>query len=54
MIVIRDGIEKVIKFDELVVGDMVKFFIDFIILVDLRIINVNDVKVDENFIIGDE
>ncbi|AQS08993.1 calcium-transporting ATPase 1 [Clostridium saccharobutylicum] len=53
-IVIRDGIEKVIKSDELVVGDMVKFFTDSIIPADLRIINANDVKVDENFITGDE
>lgn len=52
--VIRDGAQKVIKSDELVVGDIVKFIANSIIPADLRIINANEVKVDESCITGEE
>lgn len=53
-IVIRDGIEKVIRSEEIVVGDIVKFNINSIIPADLRIINANEIKVDEKCITGEE
>lgn len=52
-IVIRDGVEKIIKSEELVMGDIVRFNKDSIIPADIRIINANDIKVDEKSITGE-
>lgn len=52
-IVIRDGIQKVIKSEELVMGDIVKFSRDSVIPADIRIISANDIKVDEKNITGE-
>lgn len=52
-IVIRDGIQKIIKSEELVMGDIVKFNRDSVIPADMRIITSNDIKVDEKNITGE-
>ncbi|MDR3595022.1 cation-transporting P-type ATPase [Clostridium sp.] len=52
-IVIRDGIQKSIKSEELVMGDIVKFSRESVIPADLRIISANDIKVDEKNITGE-
>gem|GEM_PF-863209 len=52
-VVIRDGIQKNVKSEELVMGDIVKFNRDSIISADLRIISANDIKVDEKSITGE-
>ena len=52
-VVIRDGIQKVIKSEELVMGDIVRFNRDSVIQADLRIISAKDIKVDEKSITGE-
>lgn len=52
-VVIRDGIQKIIKSEELVMGDIVKFNRDSIIPADMRIITANDINVDEKSITGE-
>jgi Ca2+-transporting ATPase len=52
-IVIRDGAQKIIKSEELVMGDIVKINRDSIIPADIRIISANDIKVDEKNITGE-
>ena len=52
-IVIRDGIQKVVKSEELVMGDIVKFGRDSVIPADIRIISAKDIKVDEKSITGE-
>ena len=52
-VVIRDGIQKVVKSEELVIGDIVKFTRNSVISADLRIIDANDIKVEEKSITGE-
>ncbi|BCZ48560.1 cation transporter [Clostridium gelidum] len=52
-IVIRDGTQKIIKSEELVMGDLVRFNRDSVIQADLRIISAKDIKVDEKSITGE-
>lgn len=52
-VVIRDGIQKVVKSEELVMGDIVKFNRDSVIPADIRIISADDLKVDEKNITGE-
>lgn len=51
--VIRDGIQKNIKSEDLVMGDIVKFNRDSVIPADIRIISAKDIKVDEKNITGE-
>ena len=52
-VVIRDGAQKIVKSEELVMGDIVKFNRDSVIPADLRIISAKDIKVDEKSITGE-
>ena len=52
-IVIRDGVEKTVKSEELVLGDIVKFTSDSIIPADIRIIKAKEIKVSEKNITGE-
>ena len=52
-VVIRDGTQKIIKSEELVMGDIVKFNRNSVIPADIRIISANDIKVDEKNITGE-
>ncbi|MBN7573826.1 MULTISPECIES: cation-transporting P-type ATPase [Clostridium] len=52
-VVIRDGSQKIIKSEELVMGDIVKINKDSIIPADIRIISANEIKVDEKSITGE-
>ena len=52
-LVVRNGVQKIIKIEELVIGDIVKFANDTIIPADIRIIEANNLLVDENIITGD-
>ncbi|EKQ50351.1 MULTISPECIES: cation-transporting P-type ATPase [unclassified Clostridium] len=52
-IVIRDGAQKVVKSEELVMGDIVRFSVNSIVPADIRIISANDLKVDEKSITGE-
>ena len=52
-IVIRNGVQKNIKIEELVIGDIVKFVNATIIPADIRIIEANNLIVDENIITGE-
>ena len=52
-IVIRDGMQKIVKSEELVMGDIVRFNRDSVIPADLRIISAKDIKVDEKSITGE-
>lgn len=52
-VVIRGGVQKVVKSEELVIGDIVKFDVNSVIQADLRIISANDLKVDEKSITGE-
>jgi len=52
-VVIRDGIQKIITAEELVMGDIVRFNRDSVIPADLRIISAKDIKVDEKSITGE-
>jgi P-type Ca2+ transporter type 2C len=51
--VIRDGIQKVVKSEDLVIGDIVKFNRNSVVAADLRIISANDIKVDEKNLTGE-
>lgn len=53
VVVVRDGAQKIIKSEELVIGDIVKFTRNSVVSADLRIINANDLKVDEKSITGE-
>lgn len=53
-IVIRNGIQRIIKSEELVVGDIVKVGSGSIIPADLRIIESNNLMVNEKSITGEE
>jgi len=53
IVVIRDGIQKNIKSEELVMGDIVRVNRDSVIPADLRIISAKDIKVDEKSITGE-
>lgn len=52
-VVIRDGREKTIKCEDLVIGDIVKFRKNNLVPADIRIIKANDVKVDEKSLTGE-
>ncbi|CUU46067.1 cation-transporting P-type ATPase [Clostridium beijerinckii] len=52
-VVIRDGAQKIIKSEELVMGDIVKINKDSVIPADIRIISANEIKVDEKSITGE-
>lgn len=52
--VLRDGEEKIIKAEELVLGDIVVFKKSSLIGADLRIIECKDLKVDEKNITGEK
>jgi len=52
-VVIRDGMQKIVKSEELVIGDIVKFNRESVIPADLRIISAKDIKVDEKSITGE-
>ena len=51
--VVRDGVEEIIKCEELVKGDIVVFKKDSLISADLRIIEGKNIKVDERNITGE-
>jgi magnesium-transporting ATPase (P-type) len=51
--VIRDGVQKTIRSEELVMGDIVKFSKDSVIPADIRIISATELKVDEKNITGE-
>lgn len=53
VVVVRDGVQKIIKSEELVIGDIVKFSRNSVVAADLRIISANDLKVDEKSITGE-
>jgi magnesium-transporting ATPase (P-type) len=53
VVVIRDGVQKLVKSEELVIGDIVKFNRSSVVAADLRIISANDLKVDEKSITGE-
>lgn len=53
-IVIRDGVQRIIKSEELVMGDIVKLSRNTIIPADIRIISAKDMKVDEKSITGED
>lgn len=52
-VVIRNGTQKIIKSEDLVMGDIVKFNRNSVIPADIRIISANDIKVDEKNITGE-
>lgn len=52
-VVIRDGIQKNVKSEELVVGDIVLLYKDCIVPADIRIINSDKLKVNEKSITGE-
>lgn len=52
--VLRDGVEKIVKSEELVKGDIVHFKKGSLIAADLRVIRVHDVKVDEKNVTGEK
>ncbi|WP_026885481.1 cation-transporting P-type ATPase [Clostridium beijerinckii] len=52
-VVIRDGAQKIIKSEELVMGDIVKINRDSVVPADIRIISANEIKVDEKSITGE-
>lgn len=54
VLVLREGIERIIKSEELVIGDIVLFKKNSFISADLRIISSKDLKVDERSITGDK
>lgn len=51
--VLRDGVEKIVKSEELVKGDIVIFSKGSLIAADIRIINAENIKVDEKNITGE-
>lgn len=52
-IVVRNGVQKIVKSEELVIGDIVKLERNSIVPADIRIINADDLKVDEKSITGE-
>lgn len=52
--VLRDGTEKIVKAEELVKGDIVIFSKDSLMAADIRIIQAEDLKVDEKNITGEK
>lgn len=52
--VLRNGVEKIVKSEEIVKGDIVLFSKDSLIPADLRIIRAEDLKVDEKNITGEK
>ncbi|MCQ2969620.1 MAG: cation-transporting P-type ATPase, partial [Clostridium sp.] len=52
--VIREGVERIVRAEELVIGDIVIFKENSFISADLRIISSQDLKVDERSITGDK
>lgn len=52
-VVIRDGTEKAIKCEDLVMGDIVKFKKNNLVPADIRIISSTDIKVDEKSLTGE-
>lgn len=52
-VVIRDGMEQIIKSEELVVGDIVRVSRNSIVPADIRIIKSDDLKVNEKDITGE-
>jgi magnesium-transporting ATPase (P-type) len=52
-VVIRDGVQKIVKSEELVIGDIVRFDVNSVVPADLRIISADDLKVDEKSITGE-
>lgn len=52
-VVIRDGLQKIIKSEELVMGDIVKITKDSLVPADIRIIKARDIKVSEKSITGE-
>lgn len=53
VVVLRDGVEKIVKSEELVKGDIVFYKKGSLIAADMRIIRANDVLVDETNITGE-
>lgn len=53
-VVIRDGMEKIIKSEELVVGDIVRFSRNSLIPADIRIIKSDHLRVNEKTITGED
>lgn len=53
-VVIRDGIQKSISSEELVVGDIVLLYKECIVPADIRIINSENLKIDEKNITGEK
>lgn len=53
-VVIRDGIQKSVNSEELVVGDVVLLYKDCIVPADIRIINSENLKVNERNITGEK
>ena len=53
-VVIRNGVQRIIKSEELVVGDIVKVGSGSIIPADLRIIESNDLMINEKSITGED
>lgn len=52
--VLRDGTEKIVRAEELVKGDIVIFSKDSLLAADIRIIEAEDLKVDEKNITGEK
>lgn len=54
VVVLREGIERIVEAHELIVGDIVVFKKGSFISADMRIIECNGVKVDESSVTGEE
>ena len=54
VMVLREGVERIVTAEELVIGDIVIFKENSFISADLRIISSQDLKVDERSITGDK
>lgn len=53
VVVIRDGVEKIVKSEDLVVGDIVFVRKGSLIAADMRVIRAYDIKVDEKNVTGE-
>ncbi|NFO13050.1 cation-transporting P-type ATPase [Clostridium botulinum] len=51
--VVRDGIQQIIKAEDILIGDIVIFKKDSLIPADIRIVKANNIKVDEKNITGE-
>lgn len=51
--VLRDGVEKIVKAEDLVVGDIVYVRKGSLIAADMRVIRAHDIKVDEKNVTGE-